>query len=242
MNDHLRTSKAGLNLIRSFEGLFLTAYYCPAGVLTIGYGHTNMDGVEPRVVKGMKITQEQAEDILRRAIVPYENAVKRLVKVPLTQSEFDALVSFAYNCGIYNLEKSTLLRKLNKGDYDCVPTELMKYVTAKTKKGRVTLAGLVRRRKAEGAMWALTKHLGMLKGATTGEPVEAGDESDEEPMAQDVAAPPTGSVEKTIATVTSAAPVLSFMAGIDWKIVAIVAASAVAGLALWLWYRHNNHA
>lgn len=242
MNDHLRTSKAGVNLIKSFEGLFLTAYYCPAGVLTIGYGHTNMDGVAPRVVKGLTITKEQAEDILARALVPYENAVKRLVKVPLTQSEFDALVSFAYNCGIGALEKSTLLRRLNKRDYDCVPSELMKYVTAKTKRGRVTLAGLVRRRKAEGAMWALTKHLEVLQGATTGEPVIHGDDTDEEPMPQEVAAPPTGPVEKTIATLGPAAPFLSMMAGVDWKVVAILAAAAVTGLGLWLWYRHNNHA
>jgi lysozyme len=241
MNDHLHISKAGLNLIKSFEGLFLTAYYCPAGVLTIGYGHTNMDGVEPRVVKGLKITEEQALDILRRSLVGYENAVKRLVKVRLTQSEFDALVSFAYNCGIGALQKSTLLRKLNKGDYDCVPSELMKYTMATTKKGRVQLAGLVRRRKAEGAMWIATKHAEILQPAITGvAPQEEAE--DETPMAQDVATPPTSTVEKTIATATSAAPMLSFMAGIDWKIVAIVAASAVAGLALWVWYRHNNHA
>lgn len=238
MNDHLRTSKAGVNLIKSFEGLFLTAYYCPAGVLTIGYGHTNMDGVLPRVVKGLTITKEQAEDILARALVPYENAVKRLVKVRLTQSEFDALVSFAYNCGIGALEKSTLLRKLNKGDYSCVPAELMKYVTAKTKKGRVTLAGLVRRRKAEGAMWALTKNLEVLQGATTGEPHE----DDEEPMAQEVAPPSMPKMEQATGWLATIAPFASIFAGIDWKIVLIVTGAALIAGGGWLWYRHNNHA
>lgn len=241
MNDLLRISKAGLNLIKSFEGLFLTAYYCPAGVLTIGYGHTNMDGVEPRVVKGLKITEEQALDILRRSLVGYENAVKRLVKVRLTQSEFDALVSFAYNCGIGALEKSTLLRKLNKGDYDCVPSELMKYVTAKTKKGRVTLNGLVRRRKAEGAMWIATKHAELLKPAITGEATQE-EAEDELPMAQEVAPPAMPGVEQATGWLAGAAPFLSMFAGIDWKIVLIVSGAALIAGAGWLYYRHNNHA
>jgi lysozyme len=242
MNDLLHISKAGLNLIRSFEGLFLTAYYCPAGVLTIGYGHTNMDGVEPRVTKGLKITAEQAEDILRRSLKKYEDAVKRLVKVHLTQSEFDALVSFAYNCGIGALEKSTLLRKLNKGDYACVPSELMKYVMATVNGKRVVLNGLVRRRKAEGALYGLTKNIEILKPTLDGQPLAPEHEDDDEPMAQRVNPPGLPGIEQATGWLAGLSPVLSFFAGIDWKIVLILTGAALLAGGGWLWYRHNNHA
>jgi lysozyme len=242
MNDLLHLSKAGLNLIKSFEGLFLTAYYCPAGVLTIGYGHTNMDGVEPRVVKGLRITTEQAEDILRRSLKKYEDAVKRLVKVRLTQSEFDALVSFAYNCGIGALEKSTLLRKLNKGDYACVPAELMKYNKATVNGKRVVLNGLTRRRKAEGTLWSLTKNIEILKPTLDGQPVAPEQDEDDEPMAQRVDPPSIPGVEQATGWLAGLSPILSLFAGIDWKIVLIITVAALLAGGGWLWYRHNNHA
>lgn len=143
----MHTSPDGLDLIREFEGLRLTAYPDPgtgAEPWTIGYGHTGGD-----VFEGMRITRADADVLLRRDVAHAEDAVRDLVRVPLAQHQFDALVSFCFNCGRGALAKSSLLRKLNAGDYDAVPTELMRWNKSA---GRV-LPGLVRRRKAETALW-----------------------------------------------------------------------------------------
>jgi lysozyme len=146
----MHMSQGGLDaLLKKFEGCKLKAYYCPAGVCTIGYGHTSAAGA-PQVVDGMTITQAQAEDILKRDIVKYEVAVMDLVKVKLTQNQFDVLTDFAYNAGVGNLKSSTMLKKINSGDLDAVPAELMKW----TKGGGKVLPGLVRRRQAAGAWWS----------------------------------------------------------------------------------------
>lgn len=144
----MKTSKAGLDLIKQFEGCRLRAYKCPAGVLTIGFGHTSAAG-EPKVTTGMTITQAQANKILANDLGQYEDAINRLVTVDLTQNQFDALVSFVYNVGPATFAKSTLLKKLNAGQYDAVPAELMKW----TRGGGKELPGLVRRRRAETALW-----------------------------------------------------------------------------------------
>lgn len=144
----MKTSRAGIDLIKEFEGLRLEAYLCPADVWTIGYGHTSSAG-EPFVTRGMKITAAEAERILARDLRVYEAGVLRLVKVEITQNQFDALVSFAYNCGVGALAKSTLLKRLNAGRADAVPAELMKW----TKSGGRELPGLVRRRRAEAQLW-----------------------------------------------------------------------------------------
>lgn len=144
----MRTSADGIKLIKDFEGERLGAYLCPAGVWTIGYGHTDAAG-PPKVVPGMVITKREAEDILRRDLLKYEVAVEKAVKVPLKPNQFDALVSFCYNVGTGAFNKSTLVKKLNRGDYDAVPAELMKWNKANGKE----LAGLTRRRRAEAALW-----------------------------------------------------------------------------------------
>ena len=145
----MHMSQGGLdNLLKKFEGCKLKAYHCPAGVCTIGYGHTSAAGA-PQVVDGMTITQAQAEDILKRDIVKYEVAVMDLVKVKLTQNQFDVLVDFAYNAGVGALKSSTLLKKVNAGKFDDVPAELMKW----TKGGGKVLPGLVRRRQAAVVWW-----------------------------------------------------------------------------------------
>lgn len=115
------------------------------GTLTIGYGHTGAD-VKP----GMTVTEDRAEELLRRDVARFESAVDRLVKVDLNQNQFDALVSFCFNVGEGNFGSSTLLKKLNAGDYDAVPEELMKWTKSKGKK----LQGLVNRRAAEAGLWA----------------------------------------------------------------------------------------
>lgn len=144
----MRMSVEGLALVKEFEGLRLKAYKCPANVWTIGYGHTSAAG-SPEVNPGMEITKEEAEEILRRDMVQYENGVKKLVKVELTQGQFDALVDFAYNAGVGALAKSTLLKRVNEERFDDVPAEFMKW----TKGGGKELPGLVRRRRAEVKLW-----------------------------------------------------------------------------------------
>jgi lysozyme len=145
----MHMSQGGLDaLLKKFEGCKLKAYRCPANVCTIGFGHTTAAGL-PEVIDGMTITQKQADEILKRDLVKYEAAVESLVKVQLTQNQFDVLVDFAYNAGVGNLKSSTMLKKVNAGDLDAVPAELMKW----TKGGGRVLPGLVRRRQAASAWW-----------------------------------------------------------------------------------------
>ena len=107
----MHMSQGGLdNLLKKFEGCKLKAYRCPAGILTIGYGHTSAAGA-PEVKEGMTITQQQAEDILKADLVKYEQPVAAMVKVDLEQNQFDVLVDFAYNAGVGALKTSTLLKR-----------------------------------------------------------------------------------------------------------------------------------
>ena len=139
-------NKAGLDLIKSFEGLRLKAYPDPGtgGVpWTIGYGSTK--GVK----RGMVISADQAEKLLLSDLEDACKAVEKYVTVPLNDNQFAALVSFVFNCGSGNFVSSTLLRRLNEGEYGSVPMQLMRWTKAA---GRV-LPGLVRRREAEGFLF-----------------------------------------------------------------------------------------
>lgn len=129
----MKTSYNGLQLIKNFEGCRLTAYKCPAGVWTIGYGHT------AGVKQGMTITQEQADNYLKSDLVIYENHVNNLNR-SFNQNEFDALVSFTYNCGAGSLQ--TLCKNRTNAQ---IADALLLY----NKAGGKTLEGLTRRRKAE---------------------------------------------------------------------------------------------
>jgi lysozyme len=135
----MKISDAGLELIKSFEGLYLKAYLCPAKVWTIGYGHTL--GVMP----GDVITKDQAEALLRKDLEQFEAVVNRSVSVPITQAQFDSLVSLCYNIGAKAFVTSTLLKKLNAGDYAGAAAEFEKW----NKAGGVILPGLAKRRKKE---------------------------------------------------------------------------------------------
>ncbi|GKX63037.1 lysozyme [Pragia fontium] len=137
------TSQSGVEHIKSFESCQLKAYLCPAKVWTIGYGHTS--GVKPND----QISAMQAERYLKADLVRVEQDVLRIVKVPLTQGQFDALVSFAFNCGARALSTSTLLRKLNKRDYSGAADEFGRWVYANGKR----FAGLERRRRLEKRMF-----------------------------------------------------------------------------------------
>lgn len=137
-------NKAALDLITHFEGLRLKAYKDTGGVWTIGYGHTTAAGL-PEVKEGMEITKEEAQTIFARDLVKYEKFVKDFVTVPVNQNQYGALVSFCYNLGPDRLRKSTLLKKLNAGDYDGASKEFGRWIFD----NGVKLKGLERRRAAE---------------------------------------------------------------------------------------------
>ncbi|MCQ4169737.1 MAG: lysozyme [Hafnia sp.] len=144
----MQISENGINLIKQFEGCKLTAYQDIANVWTIGYGWTQQVDGKP-VTAGMTITQQKANDLLKQGVVQYEDGVNSLVKVQLNQNQFDALVDFAYNLGVNALKGSTLLKKLNAGDYAGAANEFTKW----NKAGGKELAGLTRRREAEKSLF-----------------------------------------------------------------------------------------
>ena len=133
----------GLSLIKKFEGCELEAYQCSAGVWTIGYGHTK--GVTP----SDSISQEEAEQMLVDELHEYESYVNEYVTVPLSQNQFDALVSWVYNLGPANLKASTMLKVLNSGEYEDVPAQIKRW----NKAGGKVLEGLIRRREAEACLF-----------------------------------------------------------------------------------------
>ena len=133
----------GLALIKKFEGCELKAYQCSAGVWTIGYGHTK------DVEEGDTISKDQAEEMLVEELHEYENYINEYVTAPLSQNQFDAMVSWVYNLGPANLKASTLLKVLNAGDYEGVPAQIRRW----NKAGGEILDGLIRRREAEARLF-----------------------------------------------------------------------------------------
>jgi lysozyme len=141
----MRTSDAGLALIKRFEGFSEQAYICPAGYKTIGYGHV----VLPHEVFEDVLDEAAAEGLLREDVGAAEYAVMHLIKHALTQSQYDALVSFTFNVGAAALQRSQLRRVVEFGDVQAVCYQWMRWVRGG---GRV-LKGLVRRREAEIDMY-----------------------------------------------------------------------------------------
>lgn len=144
----MKTSQAGIDLIHSFEQLRLKAYPDPGSKdgkpWTIGWGSTGMD-----IGPGTVWTKEQADARFAKDLAKFELGVNQAVTVPLTQGQFDALVSFAYNLGLGSLRTSTLLKMLNDGQYADAGRQILRW----TKNDGVEMAGLVRRRKAELKMF-----------------------------------------------------------------------------------------
>lgn len=137
----MKTSDEGLNLIKQFEGFRAKAYLCPAGVWTIGYGHTK--GVKA----GDVVSEEQATELLRQDVADAENIINDLITVPLKQCQFDALVSLVYNIGGGNFYSSTIRRLINEKCKDRVG---LQYAWGMWRRaGGRTLSGLIRRREAE---------------------------------------------------------------------------------------------
>ena len=139
----MNISQEGISLIKKFEGCELEAYKCAAGVWTIGYGST----------KGVKeedtLTQEEADNLLLHEMQEYEGYINDLVKAPLEQNQFDALVSWVFNLGPANLKASTMLKFLNAGDYHLIPSQIKRW----NKAGGKVLEGLIRRREAEALLF-----------------------------------------------------------------------------------------
>ena len=147
----MKTSQSGIDLIKSFEGFSSSMYYCPAGKPTVGYGHVILPG--EKELSCSKITNEQAEALLRADLLPRENAVNRLVKVSISQEKFDALVSFVYNIGEANLEKSTLLKKINANDFIGAGEEFVRWNKSTVGGKLIELPGLTKRRLVEKSLF-----------------------------------------------------------------------------------------
>ena len=139
----MKISKEGLALIKKFEGCKLESYKCAAGVWTIGYGSTK--GIK----EGMSISQEEADNLLLEDVAVFEDNVLDAVTMPLSQHQFDALVSWTFNLGGANLKASTMLKKLNAGEYEEVPAQMKRW----NKAGGKVLQGLIRRREAEALLF-----------------------------------------------------------------------------------------
>ncbi len=143
VNEGMKAGVLAYKVIKEHEGLFLTAYTCPSGKATIGWGHT------AHVNLGMRISMNEAESFLREDVALVEAGLIKLLTVPVTQGQFDALCSFAFNLGLGNFAKSTLLKRLNTGDTASAAAEFDKWVFA----GGKRLAGLIERRKAERVLF-----------------------------------------------------------------------------------------
>ena len=137
----------GLDLIKRFEGFSRAVYFCPAGYPTIGYGHVVKDDED----FSAGIGEAQTEELLRQDAQIAERAVLRLINVPLTDGQFDSLVSFTFNLGTGALQRSTLRRKVNREEHEDVPAQFKRWVWAGGRK----LRGLYIRRKAESGLYAL---------------------------------------------------------------------------------------
>jgi len=144
----MQVTREGLGLIKRFEGFRGRAYRCPAGIWTIGYGHTAAAG-PPAVAAGQELSVAEAEAILQRDVAKFARGVSGLLHVELQPQQFSALVSFAYNVGLANFRASSVLKAVNARDFAAVPQRLQLW----TKAGGRTLPGLARRRAAEAELF-----------------------------------------------------------------------------------------
>lgn len=143
-------SKKGLDLIKEFESFKSKPYLCPSQKATIGFGSTYYPDGKKVTLQDKEITEEKAFEILEYiANKDFGNNINKVVKVPLNQNQFDALVSFAYNIGNGNFNSSTLLRWLNQGNYKEASMQLLRWDKSKG----IVLNGLTKRRKAEKALF-----------------------------------------------------------------------------------------
>lgn len=146
----MRTSKAGIDLIKKFEGFRARPYLCPSGIPTIGWGNTTYPNGQKVKLSDPPITEAFANELLSDILLKFERGVIGLVKSKINQNQFDALVSFAFNSGLRNLARSTLLKKVNVNPIDpTIRSEFLRW----NKSGGKVLAGLTRRREAEANLY-----------------------------------------------------------------------------------------
>ena len=149
-----RIDQDGINLIKKWEGLYLKAYQDSVGVWTIGWGSIKNTNLGIDVYPGLVITREKAEEWLHVELDEKAVALNRLLNVPVSQGEFNVLMSFEYNLGIGALQHSTLLKLLNQRNYDAVPAQILRYDHGD---GRV-IRGLTERRRDEARIWTAAAH------------------------------------------------------------------------------------
>ena len=214
-----RITDEALQLLKQWEGLRLEAYQDVSGVWTIGYGST------AGVKEGQVISTAEAVRRLRLDLNRFERTVEELVKVPLTDNQFAALVSFCYNVGRAAFESSTLLRRLNRGDYASVPPELAKWNKA-TVGGRLQrVAGLANRRAAEIGLWVKGDFVTSRDMGAVAPPFEAGQ---------------TAWVASLGAAVGAVVPLVQAIGGATWPVAAVLVAGLLVVGGGWLawqkWY------
>ena len=211
-----RINAEGLAFIKQWEGLRLDAYKCSASVWTVGYGHT------ATAKEGMKISQVEAERLLYQDLALFEGAVSRAVDVKLSDNQFAALVSWAYNVGIRAMQTSSLISKLNQGNYAAVPGELARW----NKVGGRVNKGLSNRRAAEAGLWA--------RGAFVAS-------RDVEPTAPTATSPAMEATQLggVAAAAAAAAPAITSLGGLHWAVGVALVAGAVALVAVWLLRRRG---
>jgi lysozyme len=145
----VKTSEQGINLIKQFEGCHLKPYQDPIGLWTVAWGHLIGDGKTLPIEWFRELTQDEADELLKKDLVRFERGVERLCPLNLTQPRFDALISFAFNLGLGNLQISTLRKKHNRNDVLGAANEFVKW----NKAGGKVLRGLTRRRQAEQTLY-----------------------------------------------------------------------------------------
>lgn len=160
----MRTGETGLNLIKGYEGLRMSAHYAPSEQWTVGYGHTST------ARHGMSVTEHEAERLLRQDVGPIEALLAETVRAPLNQNEHDALVSLIYNIGEDNWRRSSVLRKLNAGDKLAAAQAFEMWSKARVNGELVALDGLVRRRAAEKSLFLMPTDASLVVPSTDVQP------------------------------------------------------------------------
>ena len=234
-----KVSASGINLVKKFEGLhkvgkdgIIRAYRCPAGRWTIGYGHTK--GVR----SGVQGDEAQCEEWLAEDLNVVGQAIKRHVRVPLTQAQFDALASFIFNVGEGNFASSTLLKRLNKGLYDEVPAQILRWNKATVDGVLKELSGLTRRRTAEAALFSMDATLASDEG---GEPmVQKPEQTATKPLTKSktlAGAGVAGLATVAQETATQLEGLVTYSDAIQYAFLAL----SIAGIALVAYARVKDH-
>ena len=252
----MKLSANGFVELERSEGLKLVAYLCSAKVWTIGIGTTIYpNGV--KVKKGDVITKEQAYEYASHDIAQFEIAVNRLVQVPLNQNQFDALISFVFNVGAGSLAKSTLLERLNQGDYKGAEKAFAMWNKETVNGKKIKSKGLADRRKREAALFAKYANSIIFTADASNEPIPH--RTLPLPTLQQTGAEPaTGASDKQKITATVAgasvattaalsidpsiviehAPTaLSFLQSADWRVAIAVIGVVIIGCVVWWWRR-----